>query len=473
MIAIYVRVSTQEQAQNGYSVEEQTERLKKYSEAIGRIDYKIYTDGGFSGGNTDRPALQELINDIKSHLIDKVIVYKLDRLSRSQLDTLYLIEKVFLANDCDFVSISENFDTSTPFGKAMIGILAVFAQLEREQIKERMMLGKQARAREGKFHGSAQVPIGYDYIDGELITNDFEKMQIIKIFNDYASGKLAPTIASELNALGYYQKNGKWLAETVRAVLKRKTYLGYTFYRGEYYKGTHEAFISEELFEKVQRMLKERRDDHLKRNRRSGKANSYLGGFLYCAKCGAKYLKCMHTGTGTPKLKYKCASRAKKDKNAVIDPNCRNKIYDMAELDNLIFAEIKKLAFEPPESKMQAEDNTRDNVADVVAAKLSEINRQIARLLDLYALNGEIPLDVLQGKIHELNDQKKKLEAELENIRTEKKEQVDIKQFLPVINSFESVLEKGNLDEIRNVIGALIDKIVINDDDISIFWKFN
>ena len=127
MIAIYVRVSTQEQAQNGYSVEEQTERLKKYSEAIGRNDFKIYTDGGFSGGNTDRPALQELINDIKSHLIDKVIVYKLDRLSRSQLDTLYLIEKVFLANDCDFVSISENFDTSTPFGKAMIGILAVFA----------------------------------------------------------------------------------------------------------------------------------------------------------------------------------------------------------------------------------------------------------------------------------------------------------------------------------------------------------
>ncbi|WP_239828203.1 recombinase family protein, partial [Streptococcus pneumoniae] len=95
--------------------------------------YKVYTDGGFSGSNTDRPALESLIKDAKKRKFDTVLVYKLDRLSRSQKDTLHLIEDVFIKNGIEFLSLQENFDTSTPFGKAMIGLLSVFAQLEREQ----------------------------------------------------------------------------------------------------------------------------------------------------------------------------------------------------------------------------------------------------------------------------------------------------------------------------------------------------
>ena len=138
MIAIYVRVSTSEQAKSGYSVGEQVDRLKSYCKALGYKNPKVYNDAGFSGAKIDRPALSLLINDVKAKKIEKVLVYKLDRLSRSQKDTLMLIEDIFLKNGCDFVSISENFDTSTPLGRAMIGILAVFAQLEREQIKERI-----------------------------------------------------------------------------------------------------------------------------------------------------------------------------------------------------------------------------------------------------------------------------------------------------------------------------------------------
>ena len=158
--ALYVRVSTQEQATEGYSVQEQTDRLTKYSEAMGWSVFKVYTDPGFSGGRTDRPGLQAMINDIRKGYIDKVLVYKLDRLSRSQKDTLNLIEDEFLAHNVDFISMCENFDTSTPFGRAMVGILAVFAQLEREQIKERMFMGKEARAKEGKYPGAKQPPVG-------------------------------------------------------------------------------------------------------------------------------------------------------------------------------------------------------------------------------------------------------------------------------------------------------------------------
>lgn len=150
-VATYTRVSTLEQAEEGYSIQEQQDKLEKYCEVKDWAITHRYSDPGFSGSNIKRPGIRELIAAAKQGDFDLVLVYKLDRLSRSQKDTLYLIEDVFQANQVDFVSLSENFDTSTPFGKAMIGILSVFAQLEREQIKERMTMGKIGRAKSMNF----------------------------------------------------------------------------------------------------------------------------------------------------------------------------------------------------------------------------------------------------------------------------------------------------------------------------------
>ncbi len=150
-VAIYVRVSTQEQASEGYSISEQKERLQKYCEAHGWTLVDTYVDPGFSGTTTNRPALQKLLSDISHCFFDTVLVYKLDRLSRSQKDTMQLIENVFLKNNIDFISMNENFDTGTPFGRAMIGILSVFAQLERDQIKERLTMGRIGRAKTGHW----------------------------------------------------------------------------------------------------------------------------------------------------------------------------------------------------------------------------------------------------------------------------------------------------------------------------------
>ena len=160
IVAGYVRVSTDLQMEKGYSIGEQTDRLESYCSAKGWTLAKIYTDGGYSGKNLDRPAIRQLISECKSY--DLVLVNKLDRLSRSQKDTLYLIEDVFRANGVQFASITENFDTTTPLGIAMIGILSVFAQLEREQIKERMHMGRVGRVKKGLWHTSGKPPIGYD-----------------------------------------------------------------------------------------------------------------------------------------------------------------------------------------------------------------------------------------------------------------------------------------------------------------------
>ena len=112
--ALYIRVSTMEQAKEGYSIPAQTDKLKAFAKAKDMAVTKIYTDPGFSGAKMERPALQEMISDIQNKKIDVVLVYKLDRLSRSQKNTLYLIEDVFLKNNVDFISMQESFDTSTP-----------------------------------------------------------------------------------------------------------------------------------------------------------------------------------------------------------------------------------------------------------------------------------------------------------------------------------------------------------------------
>ena len=119
-VALYIRVSTQEQAKEGYSIGEQTDRLKKFADAHGWTIVKIYTDAGHSGANQERPALQDMIEDIKEGRIDKVAVYKLDRLSRSQKDTLELIEDVMLKNGCDFESMTEKFDTATSLDRKSV-----------------------------------------------------------------------------------------------------------------------------------------------------------------------------------------------------------------------------------------------------------------------------------------------------------------------------------------------------------------
>ena len=449
MIAIYVRVSTAEQKNYGYSISVQTDRLKSYCKALGYKNPKVYNDAGFSGAKIDRPALSLLINDVKAKKIEKVLVYKLDRLSRSQKDTLMLIEDIFLKNGCDFVSISENFDTSTPLGRAMIGILAVFAQLEREQIKERMSMGREARAKQGKYTGSWLHPIGYDYIDGELKVNDFEKKQIELVFNYYLQGMGIRKIAETLNNQGFNHKYGEWKEGLVRTVLQSKTYIGYVHFGGEWYKGTHEPIIPEELFENVQRV-----HDRKEKCPTSGHPTSYLGGMIVCKRCGAKYFKYHRKTRGYQYDYYSCFNRYPRNHAGT----CKNDNWKVEELNDLIFNEIRKLSFE---------DDTPSNLPDntsVITNKINELNKQLERLMSLYSV-GDVPLDMLQKKIKEVNDQRLKLES-VESVKLSPEEAEE------TVLSFNDVLEHGTLEDVRQAISILIDHIEVDGEDVTIYWNF-
>ena len=468
-VALYPRVSTQEQALNGHSIDEQIDRMKKYCESMDWTVYHIYTDAGFSGANTKRPALQKMIKDIKRGKIDKVLVYKLDRLSRSQKDTLILIEDEFLANGCDFVSMSENFNTSTAFGKAMLGILAVFAELEKSQIKERMSIGREGRAKKGKFHGSGISPIGYDYIDGQLLVNEFEAMQVKKIFDLYLAGKSIYKIRDELNDAGLIHKYGQWTQTTVDDVLKKQVYLGKIIHNEKVFDGEHDAIIDQDIFDKATEMRKHRSEEHAKKCMRRGKVTSYLGGYLYCGKCGAKMTKIKRKCRGYVYDKYQCYSRWKGNPVLIKDPNCMNKIWNMKDLDSIVFNEIKKLAVDS--SYLNEIISSNDDQKEIIEKEIEKLDEQISRVMDLYTI-GQFPMDVLQSKVKSLNDQKEKLEDELEKILDEEKARISHEQTLDLIRSFSDVLDRGDFDEIRALIGALIDKIEVDDDNSTIRWNF-
>ncbi len=457
--AIYTRVSTQEQAKEGYSIHEQEERLKKFCDAMNWTVYKVYTDAGFSGATADRPALQMLISDAEYHAFDKVVVYKLDRLSRSQKDTLMLIEDKLLRNGVDFVSMSENFDTATPFGRAMIGILAVFAQLEREQIKERMMLGKEARAKQGKYQGGKSVPIGYDYIDGNLVVNEYEKMQVQRIFQMFLEGKSITAIAKQLAAEGLRHKHGTWNRETVRHILKSRTYLGELKYQKKWFLGEQKPLIDINTHTAVKERL-DAQSAAFTQHKRRGRVNSLLGGYLVCGVCGTTMSKKVQGEKQRPY--YCCYSRMKKYRPNQPDLQCTNKSWRMEDLDALVLGEMKKLRIEDI-----SVDTPNNPLPPALDAELKKTENQIDRLLDLYA-DGTIPREQLDEKIKLLNEKRSAIVAQIEH----KKRPVDTERLQKSVASISDVIERGIYEEQRALVEALINRIVINGNDIEIHWNF-
>lgn len=472
MIGLYARVSTQEQAKEGYSIDEQVDRLKKYCEAHGRSDFKIYVDGGFSGASMDRPELKKMVVDVESGRLEKVIVYKLDRLSRSQKDTLHLIEDIFLANGVDFESMNERFDTGTSFGRAMIGILAVFAQLEREQIRERMEMGKEGRAKDGKWHGGAYKPIGYDYEGGKLVVNDYEALQVREAFDLYCEGLSFSDIDRLFAEKGYSHKYGGWTAKRVNNVITNPVYVGVIRHGEGSYAGEHEPIIGKAVYDKAMEIYGRRRAKD-GRTKRSAQNTSYLGGLIYCKRCGARFGTHCAVVRGKEYKYYTCYSRRKINRRMVVDPDCDNKVYKMDELDGIIFGEIKKLATDEAyfgqisEKRIDDDKNIR---RAALTAEIGRMNAQRGRLIDLYAL-GNFSAEELQKKVEELEERKGKIQEQLEELFVDDPS-LSPSEAVKMVRGFGDVLDRGDLKEIRLLLESLIGRIDIDGEDITIHWNF-
>lgn len=453
-IACYVRVSTENQIEN-YSIDEQTERLEAYCKAKDYSIYKIYTDGGFSGGNTNRPALNAMLTDIEHKLFDAIIVYKLDRLSRSQKDTLMLIEDYFLKNDIDFISISENFDTSTPFGRAMIGILSVFAQLEKDQITERFTMGRIGRSKSGLFHGGGNAPKGYNYINGHLEVNSVEAEQVKEVFSLFLSGKSVNAISRIMTKK---HSDSLWKNATqITNCIRNSIYIGKVKFKGIEYDGEHQPIISEEDFHRANELLES--DDRIKfpAQKTPFRAGFLLSGLIYCKNCGARYSACHGY--------YKCYSRSKSTQKFVKDPSCKNKNWKIEELDSLVISEIHKIAIDDTYKKLFKKEKKSDDTKSI-KDEITKTNSQINRLLDLYQIS-DVPIDIIKGKITALTNKRDKLTELLDK----GKKADNYKVFQAALNKFEALDDTSSIEERRLLISTLIECITIDEEIVNIKWR--
>ena len=469
-VAIYIRVSTAIQAEEGYSIDEQKAKLEAYCEIKDWKIYDTYIDGGFSGANTQRPELERLISDAKRKKIDIVLVYKLDRLSRSQKDTLFLIEDVFAKNDVAFISLQENFDTSTPFGKASIGMLSVFAQLEREQIKERMMLGKEGRAKNGKSMSWTTIPFGYDYSKetGVLSVNPTQALIVNRIFTEYLNGKSVAKIIRDLNAEGHVGRKRPWGETITKYLLKNETYLGKSKYKGNVYEGQHEAIISQELFDLVQLEVERRQISALEKynNPRPFRAKYMLSGLMKCGYCGAslglKYTR--KDKNGISHHKYQCRNRHSKD----LEKRCESGWYSQEGLEKDVIKELERLKLNPKYRNETLAKKEETIKVEEVKKQLDKLNNQVSKLTELY-LDEVITRKELDEKNAEIKTERQFLEEQLENQKSNVMS-IRKRKLTRLLKDFD--VEKMSYEEASKIVKTIIKEIVVTKDDMTLTLDF-
>ena len=282
-VALYMRVSTQEQAENGNSLEFQKEKLEAYCKIH---EYKIvgeYVDAGISGAKFNRPALDRLKNDVDK--IDVVLIYKLDRLSRSIKDTMLLIEDWFKPNKIDLISLSENFDTTQAIGMATVGMLSTFAQLERDTIKQRMVAGKVQAVKNGYYIN--KHPFGYVKKDGKLIKDEKTKECVEFIFKKLLEGNSTTQVVKlvELNNYSHLRKS-LWHFSTINRIAQNIAYAGHTLLMGTLVENTHEPYISDEERTIIINLLKGR-SQATSKTKNNTYASPYRG-LINCPTCHRK-----------------------------------------------------------------------------------------------------------------------------------------------------------------------------------------
>ena len=353
-VALYTRVSTDNQMGDEGSLETQEARLRSSvaSRQAPHVVARVFREEGASGKNLDRPRMQEMLAAVRAGQIDVVMVTRLDRLSRSLLD-FYELHRAFEAKNVQFVSLNESFDTSQPIGRAMLKLVLVFAELEREQTADRTRIAMQARAERGLWNGGAP-PLGYDSDgNGHLSINEGEAAVVREVFEKMPELRSVREVARYLNAKGLRQKRyssrrqgdkgeREFTNSVVEIMLKNRLYLGEVPHCGNWHKGQHEAIVDSVSFDRVQNI----RED----NRRGAKAprenrpHEYLlTGLARCPACGCA----LTSGTtmnsaGTRYFYYRCVSVSKDARST-----CPIGQLPAGPLEDAVLAIVRRAASDP------------------------------------------------------------------------------------------------------------------------------
>jgi len=442
--AIYTRKSTEEGLDQEFnSLDAQREAGEAFVKSQASEGWTClpdrYDDGGFTGGNMERPALKRLLADIEAGKIDCVVVYKVDRLSRSLLDFARMME-TFEKHCVSFVSVTQQFNTATSMGRLVLNVLLSFAQFEREIISERTRDKIAATRRKGKWAGGHPI-LGYD-VDPQgfrLVVNADEAERVRAIFKLYVQHEALLPVVQELEQRGWlnkrwttrkgHERGGKPFTKTsLYKLLTNVAYTGKVRYKDELHDGEHEAIIGADLWRQVQ--------SKLQRNGRTGgamvrnKFGAILKGLLHCVPCGCSMSPTHSTRDGTKRYRYYVCSSAQKRGWQ----SCPSKSIPAGEIERFVVEQIKDIGRDPllvAETVRQTRAHADERIDEIVAEErrlareLAGHQREREKLIGQLgaataggiaaALQADVQhrLQTTERRLSELGDERQRLERDL------------------------------------------------------------
>ena len=479
-VAIYCRVSTRNQGESGLSLENQRIRCTKYCEDHDYEIAKIYIDVA-SAKDMDRPEMDKLRASARDNEFEIMMALKLDRISRVPRDFYNLIEEMNTL-DKGVIVVEDHWETTTPAGRMMAGMLIQFAAFEREIGVERTKSAGRQRASEGK-PGGGKPPIGYDRKDKLFIINKPEAKIVKRIYDEYVMGIGPAKIAAGLNREGFrtkthYKADGKfWLGNKeftqkhIHNYITNPLYKGVIFHSGENFQGIHEAIVSKELWESAQNIVKF--NSQSKNLGNSIRDQHILAGLVKCEICGD--LISAYGGTGKQKKVYHyyhCLSaRSKSGRN-----ECNNTAIRTEHLESIVADVIRQIAVsdnffgsvdEELDKKIGKEDlkEIESSIARTSAAE-QKTQTEIKNLVKVLAQNKikdiapiQDELNLLQKQLTELTSYRSKLSNDLQrkSLSTESKDEL-----LHLYQEFDDIWDSLTRTEQGDVIKLLVEEILLN-----------
>ncbi|HII4470976.1 TPA: recombinase family protein [Clostridium perfringens] len=498
LIAIYCRVSTEEQSENGYSIDEQERLLEEWCKKMGYVIYKCYSDRGISGKNIkDRPALKELLSDAKAGKFDMVISWKINRVSRKLEDVLKIVN-LLEKNNITFKSYSEPFETDTPAGRMQFQMMALIGEFERGTIAQNVKMGMIAKAKSGNWCGGRVL--GYDLVPNnspeeekkgknKLEINEKEAEIVRFIFNEYSKGKGYKAITNKMNKLGYKTKKGNnFSVGSIRDILTNPVYIGEIRYNVRQnwsekrrrninpnpirVKGKHEAIIDRELWDKVQLILESKKG----KPSRIYDGEYPLTGILRCPKCGAGMVISRTTNTladGTKKrIAYYCCGNWKNKGTSV----CNSNTIRVDKANEYVFKKIEELVSNEAMIKAVVKNINKERKDKVKPAKrlLSDIDKELEKLdkrkrkiFEAYE-DDILTKEEFQTRKDELNEKIRTLEEEkkplLNTISDEVSEEIPYEFIKDILMNFSKILNSSiSREQQKKLLHMIISEITMNE----------
>lgn len=396
--AIYTRKSSEEGLEQDFnSLDAQREACEAYIKSQQHEGWilieKHYNDGGFSGGTLDRPALKELFKDVEDGKVDIIVVYKVDRLTRSLMDFAKIVD-IFDKQETSFVSITQQFNTTTSMGRLTLNILLSFAQFEREVTGERIRDKFAASKKKGMWMNGV-APMGYKSENRTLIIEEENAQKIRTIFNKYLELKSIHLLKTYLEENNVHTKTGKTFGKGhLYRILESKTYIGKIEHKGKVYEGLHEAIIEEEIFNKAQKLLSENR---IRKSCSIDKKDpSLLAGKLFDDK--NNYMSPSHSNTRNRKYRYYVSQaliQHRRNEAGIV-----SKI-PAGEIEKVVTQEIKDFVLDSyniqpllKESKIQKQKDLLNNIS-------SKIDNQFIRtiLSKVVIYKGKVEITICKDQL--------------------------------------------------------------------------